>query len=222
MKKLALSLLTTLSFAMPMAHAEEILDFTPLIRDFVPGGKKEVALPYLKYTDANLDGMPESVSVYFNVFTAGTTAKLHNSLPRNVVLPALPCGNPYLDSIEDDMKLKFMGTASASRVHMVLTGMVGCWDMTAGEWREAFKTIVYSTDASTAANSWIRVWDLDTAAANGIDINDDGTNELMITMLVPVAPTGERAKVVILNGGNGTTYNDGELYDDAYGVTNGY
>lgn len=222
MKKLAISLLTTISCAMPMAHAEEILDFTPLIRDFVAGGTKEIAVPYLKFTDANVDGLPESVSVYFNVFTAGTNIKLHNSLPRNIPLPALPCANPDINSIEDDMKLKFLGTASTTRVHIVLTGMVGCWDSTALEWREAFKTIVYSTNASTALNSWVRVWDLDTAAANGIDINDDGTNELMITMLAPVPPTGERAKVVLLNGADGSTYSDGELYDDVYGLTNGY
>lgn len=216
MHKMSLSVLTALCCSMSVAQADEILDFTPVVRDFVAGGAKEIAVPYIRYNDtAPADGFPESITVYFNVYTVGTNTKLHSSLARTVPLPALPCTQPT--SIEDDMKVKFLGADPSTRVHLVLAGSVGCWDQADSQWKDAYKTLVYSTDASTAANSWIKVWNLDTIAANGMEVTGDSTNELMLTFSVPTIVGGENVKVVYLQGSNGTI-----LFNNDYPLTNNY
>lgn len=219
MYKLSLSVLTAFCCSMPIAQADEILDFTPIVRDFVAGGTQEIAVPYIRYNDQSVpaDGIPDSITVYFNTFTVGTTTKLHSSLPRTIAVPALPCTNPEPSSISDDTKIKFMGTSSTSRVHLVLTGSVGCWDITEAKWKESFKTLLYSTDAATAANSWYKVWNLDTIAANGVDVTNDGVNELMMTMSVPTATGGENAQVLYVRGSDGAV-----VFSNDYPVTNRY
>lgn len=218
MHKMSLSVLTALCCSMSVAQADEILDFTPVVRDFVAGGAKEIAVPYIRYNDtAPADGVPESITVYFSVYTVGTNTKLHNSLPRTVPVPALPCAVPDPNSINDDMKVKFLGADPSTRVHLVLTGSVGCWDQADSQWKDAYKTVVYSTDASTAANSWFKSWNLDTIAANGMEVTGDSTNELMLTFSMPTLAGGENAKVVFLQGSNGAF-----VFNNDYPLSNGY
>ena len=219
MYKVSVSVLTALCCSMSVAQADEILDLTPIVRDFVAGGAKEIAVPYIRYNDTTVpaDGVPDSITVYFNVYTVGTTTKLHNSSPRTVPVPALPCALPDPNTINDDMKVKFLGADSSTRVHLVLTGSVGCWDLADSQWKDAYKTLVYSTNASAAANAWIKVWNFDTIAANGMDVTADGTNELMLTFSMPTLAGGENAKVVYLQGSDGTV-----VYDNTYPLSNGF
>lgn len=219
MNKLPLTLFTALCCAMPLAQADEILDLTPIVRDFVAGGAKEIAVPYLRYNDTTVpaDGVPDSVTVYFNVYTVGTTTKLFSSKAATVPVPALPCTQPDPNYIEDDMKVKFLGADPSTRVHFAITASLGCWDMADNQWKDAYKTVVYSTNAASANNAWVRAWNLDSIGANGADVAGDGTNELMLTLSVPTATGGEQARVVYLDGPTGTI-----VFDNNYPLSNGY
>jgi hypothetical protein len=220
MNKYAVAALTAFCCAVPTAQADEILDFTPLVRDFVDTNTGlEIAVPYIRYNDTTVpaDGIPDSITLWFNIYPVGSTAKLHTSFARTIPVPALPCTQPDPNSVYDDMKVKFLGTTSVSRVHLVLTGSIECWDMADDKYKEAYKTVLYSSNAATAGNSWMKVWNFDTIAANGMNVDADADNEIMLTMEVPTPTGGANAKVVYLNGGDGTI-----VYDNSYPLSNGY
>lgn len=221
MYKLPLSILTAFCCSMPVAHADDeegIIDLTPIVRDFVAGGAKEIAVPYFRYNDkAPVDGFEESITVYFNVYTVGTSSKLYSSLPRTVPMPTPACTTPAVGSTVSDIKVKFLGADSTSRVHFVLTGWIQCFDTADNQVKDSYKTLLYSTDASTAANSWIKVWNLNTDGANSVDVTGDGLNEIMLTMSVPTPTGAANAKVVYVQGSNGTI-----VHDNSYPISNAY
>jgi hypothetical protein len=219
MNKLSLALFTALCGAMPLAQADEILDLTPIVRDFVVGGAKEIAVPYLRYNDTTVpaDGTPDSITLYFNVYTVGTNTKLFSTKAATVPLPVMPCTAPDPNNIEDDMKVKFLGAGPSTRVHFAITASLGCWDMADSQWKDAYKTVFYSTNAASAGNAWVRAWNLDSIGANGVDATGDGINELMLTLSVPTATGGEQARAVYLNGSTGAI-----VFDNTYPLSNDY
>lgn len=193
--KIALVTFTALFSAATLAPADDFVNMAPLVRDFVAGSAgSEAAIPMFKFGDANGDQNPDLV-MYFNVFTAGTNTKLHNTPPKRVEAPAFPCTNPDPNTIENDWTVKFLGLNTSTRIHALVTVSLGCYEQAVG-WKETFRTFIYSTDASKADGAtWTKVYDYDMAGFDGVDWDADGTNELMVSMIVPT-DTGEIMKII--------------------------
>lgn len=191
-------------FSAPTIQAEDFISLVPLARDFVstsPGG--EAAIPIFKFGDANSDGKPD-LSFNFNVFTAGTKTKLFSTPVRTVVIPPLPCTQPG----ETDKKwtVKFLG--AGTRIHALIQLEIGCWDNADSTWKDAYRAFVYSTDASKAAGAtWAQRYDNSSIGLDGVDWDNDGTTELMLSLESPTS-TGGGIRILFLHPVTGTVESD--------------
>lgn len=216
-KKLALASFAALLFAAPTAQADDFVSMAPLARDFVVGSEGgEAAVPYFKFGDANLDGNPD-MTFFFNVYTANTNTRLLNTPPKRVEAPTLPCTNPDLNSIEKDWSVKFLGGASGgTRIAALIQFELGCWDNDGMTWRDAYRTFIYSTDASVALSpaTWTKTYNNATIGFDGnIDWDADGTGEFMLSLEVP---TVDKARIVFIHPVSGEVESD-KAYPVSFG-----
>lgn len=140
--------------------------------------------PYLVELDANADFDYDSMNVRFDVYPANSNTKLFRTDIRNVTYPAPPCTNPsWVDHSVSGVK--FLGK-DVTRSHMAIGFSVECQESGGFEIKEAFKTFVYSAAVDAAGGSvWTKVYNLELLGFDGIDVDGDLVNELVLTMAVP-------------------------------------
>ena len=214
-----LRLITTALIAFGMATAAQaevsIIDFTPLYKETVAASPGiEMIQPTFTDVDTDADGLADSFRVGFNVFPANSATKLFSTTPRLVAYPAVPCTNPsWVDS--DFSAVKFLGGTSASRSHVAIGMFVECQEADAPfEWKEAKRTLVYSAAVNAAGGTmWSKVYNYALLNFDGIDVNADGTNELVLGLEVPVTvPTSlidaGNLRSIAINGGTGAVVFD--------------
>ena len=71
--------------------ADETITVKPFFGDF-HGNGTEVAIPLFLETDSNQDGYPESISIRFKVYTAGTNTVVRTTPAKKFNMPAIPAG----------------------------------------------------------------------------------------------------------------------------------
>lgn len=112
-KNLAWVSLSVLLCAVPTAKADDFLNFTPLVRDFVAANAgNEIAMPLFNFGDSNADGI-QDMTLLFNVYDAGTNTRLLATPLRRVNMPILPCADPVLaleSFFDQDKDIKFLGS----------------------------------------------------------------------------------------------------------------
>jgi len=181
------------------AMADDLTDLSSLARD-VTGLSDgiETINPFLILRDTNADTIPDTFYVEFRVFAGGASTPLVlKSVGKSTALPAIPCTNPLAGSSDVYMEnVKFLGQTGSSRAHVAVELIAECQETGSMEYKDAYKTFVYSADLSTDLNS--SVW---TYAANreleGFDIVKDAngaeTGNAMITMMYPIDPANNDA-----------------------------
>jgi len=182
--------------SMQTAIADDLADFSSLARDVTAlSAGIETISPFFVIRDTNSDGNSDLFNVQFRVYAVGTsTPVVLQSVWRSTALPAIPCTSPQWSNIDME-NVKFLGQTGSSRAHVAVELVASCQEI-GGEYKEAYKTFVYSADLSTTLNS--SVW---TYAANreleGFDILKDAsgqeTGNAMITTMYPIDPANHDA-----------------------------
>jgi hypothetical protein len=193
------------------AELEAIPDFSPLARNVVaavPG--VEAIIPYVELRDPDDDQVIEQLAVRFDVYQGGTNTKLHATPLKTTAVPPAPCTSPQWQ--EQDMTPKFIGRPGNTRVTAVMRMTAECQEQGTGDYKEVYKTFVYSTDASKPNGvTWTWALGRELLAANGIDTDGDDVPEtLMLSLAVPVS-NGENVQVVMLRFSDG-----GEVANNTY------
>lgn len=214
MKKLLLAAAAALTLTAGSAGAEEILDFTSLIRAVPnPSGTAmypRVIVPFFNKTE-DTSGNPTKLTFRFNVWDPTTNTQLFGTTNKSVAYPAMPCANPQWT--DHGMSVKFMGRWGGGRAHAIIGLHVECQEQTTYEWQERNVAFVYSADVRQAGGSvWTKAYTGYLVAANGLDLEDangtlgiqDGINETL--MLSVENPKGLR--VLLLN------FTDGQLFSN--------
>jgi hypothetical protein len=183
--------------------ADEFIDARPLLRNVVaasPGA--ETIIPYMVLRDTNADGNPDIFYIEYRVYKGGTTTFLHKSKGKSA---SLPCAEQYYF----DSRTKFLGEPGSPRIHTAAELFTFCYDVTTGDYKETFLTLVFSADVSVAENAgWSYLVARQTSAFDFVDLDDDGQSELSLSTLYPIDPdnpaAGENVVVRVMNATTGT------------------
>lgn len=167
----------------------------------------EVAVPRLTLNDANSDGYPETVSIKFDVYSLGTTTKRYSSVAKTVNMPPLGSCNPATATDNVEFTKSWVGRATTGkRITMVMEVTLDC----GSDYNQ--NVVVYSADVSAANKPG--AWSYTSAsgdkwllAADGVDLNNDGSNENLALIIGYDTASGPNANVLQLNFSNGTTVN---------------
>jgi len=179
--------------------ADDLSDFSSLARDVTalsPG--IEAINPFFILRDTNADSFPDIFYVEFRVFAGGTNTPLVlKSIGKSTApLPAIPCTNPQWSNVDFE-NVKFLGQTGSSRSHVAVELIAKCQETEAPyEYKESYKTFIYSADLSTNLNS--NVWTYTTnRKLEGFDILKDTagaeTGNAMITTGYYIDPLNEQA-----------------------------
>ncbi len=208
-----------LTFGVTAANAEVLglLDMSPLYKEVVAANPGiEAVHPHFEDLDTNFDGRADTIKFQFDVYPVASNVPLFSSPLRTFIYPANPCTNPaWTDAYVEG--LKFLG-GSVLRSHIAFDIIIECEEAGTFEYKEAHKTIVYSTNVSVPLGAtWTKVYNLELISFDGIDVdrNDGGTKELVLTMVkegvdVPTSLDPANTRTVAMEGFNGTVVFDRE------------
>jgi hypothetical protein len=182
-------------------------------------------VPYLVQNDtAPADGYPESLTIRYRVYSAGTTTLLYVTPAKIFATPAIPAGCAVDDpnrpfSFDFNFSLLRLGdqlNSSAAlvdgtqRLHVGINMELDCWDYSSNH-LEADSGNVYSANLSGVAapgnpvGSWSKTypgkWVL---GLNGVDRNGDLVNDALMITTQQWLSTGQNVSVFFVNAGNGT------------------
>ena len=211
--RLLMSALLAMAASASANASDSLLNLAPLYKETVASNPGiEMIHPYVRYVDTNVDGMPDSVVFQFNVYPVNSNIKLFSTAGRTVPVAAIPCTSP----LEVDVNLsngKFLGELSPTRSHVALVVITSCVESGTGEFKEAFNTLVYSADVSAPGGLvWSKVYALDLLSFDGVDVDGDATNELVVGLAVSVTglanPESENLRSIALEGNNGAVVFD--------------
>jgi hypothetical protein len=187
--------------------ADEFAYVLPLFKDLSASPGDELTItPVLSWRDTDADNYPNKLIVKFNVWDAGTNTKatpVGQTDRRELFLPALPCLSPI--DWDEDIRIKWMGSSSPSRVHMLIEYAAECQESVTFESFETFKTFIYSADVASTGLSYARAWkDWEVAGSNGVDWDNDGTKEMQL-ILAKENAAGDQSKfrVIYMNFADG-------------------
>ncbi len=200
MKKAALPLLFAVGLhAAPAASGDTFINTQPLFRDVVTGtAGVETIVPVFVMRDTNNDNRPDVLYVKFRVYQGGTTTLLNESAFRGVFFPDNPCTNASW--VDVDMDPHLLGNASSTRGTVVVALTTSCQETGSGNYKDAFRTFVYSANLASADNSpWTHVQNREVISAEGIDtMGGDGVNELILSTIYNPDPNIENAANLIV------------------------
>ena len=198
------------------ALANEDINVKPFFGDF-HGNGLETAVPLLTETDANQDGYPESITIRYKVYTAGTTTFVSATTPKTFPTPSLPVGctpNGTLPFDADDIigfhrrqgGLDSSGTLvpASKRIHTALVFELDCWNGMSNQ--EKSMLFIYSADMSNATPVWTKFfYDVDLLGLNGVDADGDLVNDHLAIMIDKEVPAGANVLVFLVNGQTGVS-----------------
>lgn len=168
------------------------------------GSLDTTVVPRFKFgADANADGVPDWITFWFNVYPIGTTTLLRSTVTKPIGIPAMPCADPQFANFK--FRVKFGGLRNSPRVHVLIETGVDCQETGTSEFKEAFKTTVYSANASTGAGVWLYSVNRSAVGMDGVDTDGNGTNDALqiLTSYAP-APDQENVVIRIVNPADGT------------------
>ncbi len=130
-------------FAIGNAGSADVpLNLRPLFRDFHATAGNEIAVPFFKAADSNGDGYPESITISYRVFSAGTNTLLHTTPSKKLLTAPIPTGcaandpDKFFDFDWDILPTRRIGMLDSSgtlvtenkRMSMAINMTVDCWD----------------------------------------------------------------------------------------------
>jgi hypothetical protein len=177
-----------------IASAEgDFLELSSLAREVVAASPGvETIIPYFIERDTTADGYPDRLYFRFRVYAGGTTTLLHSSVSKSEVVAAPPCDTPQTKDF--DFPPKFLGEIGSTRAHVAISMSMGCSEQGTGDWKESFRTFVYSADLSSAAGTvWTYTLTREVLSFDLVDVTGDGINEIMLTTTYPVDPLNDAA-----------------------------
>lgn len=175
----------------------------PIYGDLHPNAGTEVAFPFLKYNDSSpKDGLPETVSVSFRVFAAGTDKPiLRQTQIREIPFPLIEGCDPAMNFEGSSVNFilarnnAFGGISNAQRrATMAVNIEARCF--VAGIYVDgSYTSFAYSADLSGVENvgspgpAWIKVWEsrgpnlrrIEDSA--DVDQDKDGIDDYVLIML---------------------------------------
>jgi hypothetical protein len=201
-------------FSSNTAFANEDINIRPFAGDF-HGNGLEVAIPLFIETDNNQDGYTDSVTIQYNVYTAGTSTLVHRTPPRTFQTPTIPAGcTPNGPNyFEDDDFLSFRrrqaalnssGTlvAASNRIHTAMMWELDCFDGLNAQFKSV--VFVYSADVSGTGPVWIKTFtDKELFGMQGIDTDANLIPDSLAVVLSKEVSAGENAQVLVFNGNTG-------------------
>lgn len=211
------------------AHAaDRTMNLKEFFGDFHTNPGNEVAIPFVKANDANLDGYPESVAISFRVYAAGTTTLLNTSAPKIIPTPAIPSGCSPLPApgnffnFDWDLMPSRRGAVlndvaafvdESTRMHIAVNMTLECWD--GADNAESMTGAVYSGNLSGVAGannpiaSWIKNFaGKQVVGLNGVDRTGDLVNDAVMITMATETSLGDNITVIFVNGGDGTNIVD--------------
>lgn len=215
LKSIATAVLALFAAA-AQAEPYALLEMSPLYKEVTDTNEGiELVHPYAKWNDTNADGYADTMLFRFDVYDVAGTVKLWNTPGKVFTLPASPCvapqwrEGPYLESF------KFAG-GNVVRSHVAMGIRVECQESAPPfEYKEAFKTLIYSADPGNAVSGvWVKGYNMELVGFEGIDVdqNDGGTNELVLTMGVPIdlatSVDAANTRTIAMEGLDGTVLFD--------------
>lgn len=230
--KLAATLSAALAaslLALGHAHAaDKTMNLKEFFGNFHTNPGNEVAIPFIKTNDANLDGYPESVTISFRVYAAGTTTLLNTSAPKIIPTPAIPSGCSPLPtpgnyfSFDWDLLPARRGALlndvaafidESTRMHIAVNMSLECWN--GADNAESMTGAVYSGNLSGVAGtgnpiaSWVKNYPgKQVVGLNGVDRTGDLVNDAVMITTATETSLGDNLTVIFVNGGDGTNIVD--------------
>jgi hypothetical protein len=143
------------------------------------------------------------MTVKYDVYSFGTTTKRYSSAAKTIATPALgTCSNPEAAADSLDLIRTWAGRATTgTRVTVAMELSFEC------DGGDSSRTMVFSANVNTAnGSSWkyespINHW---LQAADGIDKNNDGNNDVLALMMNHDVSTGTNMRTVEIQFSNGT------------------
>ena len=158
----------------------------------------DVFVPLITETDTDSDGVPDKLTMRYNVFVAGTNTKTLSTKPRTVAYPAIPCTNPA--SVTDGYYERLTGLAGKSRRHSILDMHISCVENGSGAEKEAHRAVLYSANVTGAGGSWIKSWNgWGVTGAAHVDWDSDSVPEIMLLL-----QKGNKGRVLFVRMSDGT------------------
>ncbi len=188
------------------------------------GNGLEVAMPLIVENDNNQDGYPESITIRYRVFTAGTTTLVSSTPPQTFPTPGLPAGctptGPNFFDFSDTFftrrgQAQLDSTSNlvnaSNRIRSVMNMELQCFDGASDQVVTA--AFVYSTDLSGATPNWKKYYtDAVIAGTNGIDTDDDLVNDMVAIVLIKEVANGENSLVLLINNQTGANVLTPQFY----------
>ncbi|WP_448875030.1 hypothetical protein [Desulfobulbus propionicus] len=166
-------------------HAEDFTDLSPIINNFNSSyAGKEVVIPEYSRYDSDNNGIDDKFSLKLNVFknnTSGTSGLAYSTVKKYGPFPTVSCGGA-INYHDFDQEPKFLRSGNivivGNKVSMECSGTA---QPTENYISNAF---IYMTDVSapgkTAYTFSVANWDL--SGMNLLDYNNDGVNDLVISL----------------------------------------
>lgn len=208
------------------SQASEIVELKSLVRavnlgtsqspNVVPG----VIMPYFTLTKDATNGLPTQLGIQFDLYDPLTNTKRFRTKMKSIAFPALPCSNPFPNSVDHNITPKFFGTWGGGRETVVLGLSLGCQDQTDNEWKENATVFVYSVAFSAPTTPWVYSRYGYLAGADALDLTDsqdnnagtlgvqDGNNE---TLLLGVQSGNSDMRMILLNFKTGQLFQNSEM-----------
>jgi len=207
---LSLALAVGIGVNIASVRADDFIDTEKLAKDLNNDGTLDTTVvPLFKVeADGNSDGVPDRMVFWFNVYPIGSSTKTLETTHKLVALPANPCSNP--SSSNFDYRVKFLGLRNTVRSHALIETRVECQENGTFEYKEAYKTTVYSANVSTGGGVWVYYINRWAIGLDGIDTDGDGISDTLqlITGFEP-APNSENLNVRLMNPSNGAEISSG-------------
>jgi hypothetical protein len=202
--------------------ADGPLNLRPLFGDFHATAGNEIAVPFFKVTDSNGDGYPESITISYRVFSAGTNTLLYATPSKKLLTAPIPTGcaandpNKFFDFDWDILPSRRIAMLNSSgnliaenkRMSMAINMTVDCWDGSSNQWSE--RAAVYSGNLSGVAEtgnpleSWMRVFNgSQIYGLNGVDQDGNLINDALMITTGRETSLGDNITVYFVVAGTG-------------------
>jgi len=201
---LSLAMVMGMAVNISTARADDFIDTEKLAKDLNNDGTLDTTVvPLFKVeADGNGDGVPDRMVFWFNVYPIGSNTKTLETGHKLVALPANPCSNPTYSNF--DFRVKFLGLRNTVRSHALIETRVECQESGTLDYKEAYKTTVYSANLSTGTGVWVYYVNRWAIGLDGIDTDGDGISDTLqlLTGFEPAADN-ENVNVRLMNPSNG-------------------
>jgi hypothetical protein len=201
-----------------LAFGIPLMDTSSLVRGINIGtGTPEIRIMEPRTVIAESNGVPTSFKFFFDVYLPGTglsdATKICSTTPKAIPYPSLTNCIPGSLGFATDPG-RFFGSWGGHRVLAILMLHVECTDATSSAKIEKDATFIYSAAVDQlnagayVGTVWTRNYPRKTIGASSLDLNQDGSSEiLMINLAIPISG-GENNRAVLIDFTSGTIIKD--------------